>query len=80
MFVTRGGSRIGEPAGILGQRRSTQLHIARGREDEVRLVAEITELAFRHGRYGYRWISALSRQGGCEVNDKRVERLWRRLS
>ena len=36
------------------------------------------ELTHRFGRYGYRRISALLRDAGWQVNDKRVERLWRR--
>ena len=36
------------------------------------------ELARRYGRYGYRRIAALLRDTGWQVNDKRVERLWRR--
>ena len=36
------------------------------------------ELARRYGRYGYRRIAALLRDAGWEINDKRVERLWRR--
>ena len=35
------------------------------------------ELARRYGRYGYRRIAALLRDAGWQVNDKRVERLWR---
>ena len=35
------------------------------------------ELTHRFGRYGYRRISALLRDAGWQVNDKRVERLWR---
>ena len=35
-------------------------------------------LAERYGRYGYRKISALLRAAGWLVNDKRVERIWRR--
>ncbi len=31
-----------------------------------------------NGRYGYRRIAALLRAAGWQVNDKRVERLWRR--
>ena len=41
-------------------------------------MADMTELACRYGRYGYRRIAALLCQAGCEVNDERVERLWRR--
>ena len=36
------------------------------------------ELARQYGRYGYRRIAALLRQSGWHVNDKRIERLWRR--
>ena len=50
----------------------------RGREDEERLTADIIELTRNYGRYGYRKIAALLRQAGWLVNDKRVERIWRR--
>ena len=63
---------------MLGQHRSSQRHIARGRGDEDRLVADMIELARCYGRYGYRRIAALLRDAGWQVNDKRVERLWRR--
>ena len=32
----------------------------------------------QYGRYGYRRIAVLLRGAGWQVNDKRVERLWRR--
>lgn len=35
-------------------------------------------LAKQYGRYGYRKISALLKAAGWLVNDKRVERIWRR--
>ena len=63
---------------VLGQHRSTQRHIPKGRADEERLVADMIELARQYGRYGYRRIAALLRDAGWAVNDKRVERLWRR--
>ncbi len=47
-------------------------------EDEPRLVAEMTALAQRYGRYGYRRIAALLRIAGWQVNHKRIEHLWRR--
>src|SRR5207248_6630663 len=50
----------------------------RGREDEERLTADIVELARQYGRYGYRKIAELLRRAGWLVNDKRVERIWRR--
>ena len=49
-----------------------------GRDDEERLTADIIELARQYGRYGYRKIAALLRHAGWLVNDKRVERIWRR--
>lgn len=64
---------------MLGQHRSTQRRIPRGREDEEKLIADIVELVRRYGRYGYRKIAALLRStAGWVVNDKRVERIWRR--
>ncbi|MCH2466286.1 MAG: IS3 family transposase [Gemmatimonadetes bacterium] len=63
---------------VLGQHRSTQRHRPRGREDEERLVADMIELTRQYGRYGYRRIAALLRDAGWQVNDKRIERLWRR--
>ena len=63
---------------VLGQHRSTQRCIPRGRDDEDRLVADMIELVRQYGRYGYRRIAALLRDAGWQVNDKRVERLWRR--
>ncbi len=63
---------------MLSQHRTTQRHIPRGKEDEERLVADMIELTRQYGRYGYRRIAALLRNAGWQVNDKRVERLWRR--
>jgi HTH-like domain len=43
------------------------------------LTADIVELARQYGRYGYRKIAEVLRAGsGWVVNDKRVERIWRR--
>jgi transposase InsO family protein len=36
------------------------------------------ELTRQYGRYGYRRVAALLRDAGWQINDKRVERLWRR--
>jgi len=53
--------------------------VPRGPEDEERLTADIIELARQYGRYGYRKIAGMLRdQVGWVVNDKRIERLWRR--
>jgi putative transposase len=64
---------------VLGQHRSTQRRTPAGRNDEERLTADIVELAREYGRYGYRKIAELLRStAGWVVNDKRVERIWRR--
>ena len=46
--------------------------------DEERLTADTIALARQYGRYGYRKIAGLLEQAGWLVNDKRVERIWRR--
>ena len=60
----------------LGQHRSTQRKIPRGREDEERLTADIAGPGSMP-----LWLSQdrefLRRARGL-VNDKRVERIWRR--
>jgi putative transposase len=64
---------------VLGQHRSTQRRVPTGPDDEERVTADIVELARRHGRLGYRKIAAMLRStAGWIVNDKRVERIWRR--
>ncbi|PHR25417.1 MAG: IS3 family transposase [Hoeflea sp.] len=63
---------------VLGQHRSTQRRLPQGRADEERLVADMIELTRQYGRYGYRRVAALLRGAGWQVNDKRVERLWKR--
>lgn len=54
---------------VLGQHRSTQRRIPRGRADEDRLVADMIELTRQYGRYGYRRIAALLREAGWSVSD-----------
>ena len=64
---------------MLGQHRSTQRRNPTGPDDEERLTADLVELARQYGRYGYRKIAELLRTtAGWVVNDKRVERIWRR--
>ena len=41
-------------------------------------LTDIIELARQYGRYGYRKVAGLLRQAGWTINDKRVERIWRR--
>ncbi len=62
---------------MLGQARNTQRRSHEISDEEARLVADITALATRYGRYGYRRITALLKQEGWQVNHKRVERIWR---
>jgi len=63
----------------LGQHRSTQRKLPRGRDDEGQLTADLIALARQYGRYGYRKLAELLRStAGWVVNDKRVERIWRR--
>ena len=59
-------------------RRRAQRKVPRGRDDERRLTADTIELAQQYRRYGYRKVAALLRQAGWIINDKRVERIWRR--
>jgi hypothetical protein len=62
---------------VLGQHRSTQQKAPRGRGDAAALTADVVALARRDGRYGYRRITALLRDAGWAINQKRVERIWR---
>jgi putative transposase len=62
---------------VLGQARNTQRRGHEVSSEESGLVADITALATRYGRYGYRRITALLNEKGWQVNHKRVERIWR---
>ena len=63
---------------VLGQHRSTQRKLPKGRADEDALTRAIIALASEYGRYGYRRIWALLRQQGWGVGLSRVARIWRR--
>jgi len=63
---------------VLGQHRSTQRKIPKGRDDEAALTADIIALATQYGRYGYRRITAMLWDTGWDVGFGRVERIWRR--
>ena len=63
---------------VIGQHRSTQLRVPRGRVDEDALTADIIALASQYGRYGYRRVTALLSEVGWAANVKRVKRIWRR--
>ena len=62
---------------MLEQARNTQRRSHVVSSEESRLVDDITALATRYGRYGYRRITALLNERGWQVNHKRVERIWR---
>lgn len=62
----------------LGVARSVVRYQARLPDEDKELVRRMRELARKHPRFGYRRVAALLRGGGYEVNDKRVQRLWRR--
>jgi transposase InsO family protein len=63
---------------VLKQPRSTQRYEARIAPDEEELTARVIALACEYGRYGYRRVTGLIRNGGWIVNKKRVERIWKR--
>jgi putative transposase len=63
---------------VLGQHRSTQRKVPRGRSDEEQLTEDIILLAREYGRYGYRIVTGLLQNSGRHVNYKRVERIWKR--
>ncbi len=62
---------------VVGQARSTQRRVPRGRPDEEALRHDVIRLAERFGRYGYRLVTGMLRAEGWCVNHKRVERIWR---
>ena len=63
----------------MGQARTTQRLRSLVSSEESRLVDDITQLATKYGRYGYRRITAMLNNSdrGWQVNHKRVERIWR---
>lgn len=62
---------------VLGQGRSTQRYVKRGRSDEAKLLTEMRQIARRRPRFGSPRIHVALVQRGWRVNHKRVERLWR---
>jgi putative transposase len=61
---------------VLGQPRATRRLQPKIPDDQDLLTKDITDLATRFGRYGYRRITALLRDRGWHVNYKHVERIW----
>ena len=64
---------------LLGCHRSVLRYETQPRSDEPKLIREITKLARRHRRFGYKRIHALLVRKGWKVNLKRVHRLWNEL-
>ena len=62
---------------VLGQHRSTQRKIPRGRPDEDVLTKAIIALASEYGRYGYRRVWGLLTMQGWRVSMSRIERVWK---
>ncbi len=62
---------------VLRQVRKTQRRRPHVTDEEERLRVRIIELATQYGRYGYRRITVMLKQGTWQVNHKRVERIWR---
>ena len=63
---------------VLGQHRSTQRKIPRGRPDEDVPTRAIIALATEYGRYGYRRVWGLLAMQGWQVNMSWIERIWKR--
>jgi putative transposase len=57
----------------LGQHRSTERKVPRGRADEERLIADVIALARQYGRYGYRKIAELLRQAGSIATGRPID-------
>jgi len=62
---------------VLSQPRATQRYLPKVPDDEQFLRDSVVALATQYGRYGYRIITAMLRNGGYLVNHKRVERIWK---
>ena len=63
---------------IVGQPRGTQRYVPTAKPDEDELTRNIVYLASEYGRYGYRRVTALLKDGGIEAGKDRVQRIWRR--
>lgn len=59
---------------IVGQLRGTQRYVPTARPDEDGLTRNIVYLASEYGRYGYRRVTALLKDGGIEAGKDRVQR------
>lgn len=76
-LVRRGKCSERRACQLVGLARSTRRYANRARPDEEKLRKAVRALANRHRRYGYRYITALLRKKGWQVNLKRVHRIWK---
>jgi len=76
-LVKRGGCSERQACFLVGISRSVVRYPAKKPGEEVELMRKIHELAVRHGRYGYRRVTALLKREGWKVNHKRVHRIWK---
>jgi len=76
-FLATKGISVRRACCLAQVQRATFHYQARPRLEEDGLVADITELAQQHPRYGYRRVWALLRRKRT-INRKRVHRLWKR--
>jgi hypothetical protein len=63
---------------VVGQARSTQRRVPRGRPDEEALRHDVIRLAERFGRYGYRLVTCMLRAEGWYVNLPRQQQFLAR--
>ena len=49
-----------------------------GRPERHSGVSRVTEPAIQYGRYGYRWITAMLKEEGRQLNHERVDRIWKK--
>ena len=62
---------------VVGQPRSTQRYDVPPDTEEDRLREHLREISRQRPRAGYRMAARCLRRTGWQVNDKRVQRLWR---
>jgi len=75
-FLATKGISVRRACQLAQLERATFQYRARPRPDEEALLADMSELAGQHPRYGYRRIWALLRRKRS-INRKRVHRLWK---
>ncbi len=62
---------------VVDQHRSTQRHELVRSTTEMGLRQRTRALVVKYPRYGYRRVHVMLLRDGCQVNRKRVQRLWR---